>query len=149
MGLSKKSFIKSILTLGCCIFIPLSVGCLGSAADLFSPASGVNGGVSEYSNRVSVGEPIVIKWWFIPPEDMKMTHTGIHYGNSSKPGDLDRSVDITGAGYTEVILPPTILETTNFEVTLTARQSGTIYFRAHAIIDGKNYWSEEKSIRVD
>jgi hypothetical protein len=52
-----------------------------------------------------------------------MTHTGIHYGNSSQPGDLDRSVDITGAGYTEVILPPTILETTNFEVTLTARQS--------------------------
>ncbi len=85
------------------------------------------------------------------PGRMNMTHTGIHYGYLSHPGDLGSGTNPIAVGYPGVAeVSADVLNVKNdFEVTITPRQSGILYFRAHAVLDGQNYWSDERSVEVE
>jgi cytochrome c553 len=88
--------------------------------------------------------------WAVSGEGMKASHNEIHYSSKSNPGTFGTDVD-SPAGYSSVI---TEFASGDFELpmdfstTITPEGTGTIYLRAHAVIDGKNYWSEEKKVVV-
>jgi cytochrome c553 len=88
--------------------------------------------------------------WAVSGEGMSASHNEIHYGPKSNPGTLGTDVD-SPAGYSSLTtefssgdyqLPM------DFSTTITPEGTGTIYLRAHSVIDGKHYWSEEKEVVV-
>ncbi len=82
---------------------------------------------------------------------MNISHAGVHYGYFSHPGSLGTDVGSKESGYTELIVVPAelLIRRNDFEVNFTTTRKGLLYFRAHTIIDGRNYWSEENSIIVE
>jgi hypothetical protein len=83
--------------------------------------------------------------------DGSATHTAIHYDFTSHSGDLGTEDGPSAAGYPELTtefasgnfpLPD------DFSTQITPMRSGALYLRAHAIIDGKNYWTEETTISI-
>ncbi len=92
------------------------------------------------------GIPVPLTWDVQAPVGAIATHTAIHWGTNSVAGALGMDVTPSAAGYPNVLpdyaqgsfgLPRT------FTGAVTFPASGTYYYRAHAIIDGKNYWSPE------
>jgi hypothetical protein len=122
------------------------VGCLQT----LSPTE-IYGGIGKFPDRAKSGDPINITWWLAYPKGTNITHTGIHYGYFGIPGPLGLDVDPSDPGYPEVIAIPIdrFGEGRNFQATLIPLKKGRLYFRAHAVLDGKNLWSEERSIVVE
>jgi hypothetical protein len=121
-------------------------GCLSAA----TPLSGVSGTVTDYPIETEAGEPVTIKWFLNYPKNMSLTHSAIHYGYFSHAGELGLDVfpnDLEYSGVVEVF-PDDLSTGNNFRVTLVPHQNGTLYFRAHAVLDKKSFWSEEFSIEV-
>jgi hypothetical protein len=122
-------------------------GCLqGALPDL------VSGGVSDYPKRAEIGEPITISWWNAYPPDMELTHSAIHYGYFSHPGELGLNVnpnDLEYQGVVEVFPERLRSQNNTFSITLVPHQKGALYFRAHTVLDRKHYWSEELRIEVE
>jgi len=130
------------------LFIIISAGCVGTeGAD---PA--VGGRITGYPETVVAGEPLTINWFVVFPEDMELTHTAVHYGYFSHPEELGFDVspnDVEYQGVVEVF-PELLREReNNFKVTMVPHQKGTLFFRVHTVLDGRHYWSEERSITVE
>ncbi|MBI4434718.1 hypothetical protein HY635_02790 [Candidatus Uhrbacteria bacterium] len=97
------------------------------------------------------GTPTAFTWEVRAPVGATATHTAVHWGTSSTSGDLGTEVAPGAAGYPNLLpdyaqgnfsLPRT------FSGAITFPTAGTSYYRAHAIIDGKNHWSPEYSVVV-
>ena len=89
--------------------------------------------------------------WRIEGLETTIPHTAIHFDYSSNPGAYDVEVTPGASGYGS--LTPDFASgefsiPDEFSATVTPDQTGTLYYRAHAIIDGKNYWTNERSIAV-
>jgi len=107
--------------------------------------------VLNFPNSANSGEALGIEWKVNSDVETTINHTAVHYSYTSNPERLGLDVSPKDTIYSEMAgsfgegnfeIP------TNFAAELTPSLSGTIYFRAHAIIDGKNYWTEEKMIEV-
>ncbi|MFA6096449.1 MAG: hypothetical protein WC788_02350 [Candidatus Paceibacterota bacterium] len=90
--------------------------------------------------------------WEISGPSGTISHTAIYYDYSSHAGDLDGNVTAYLAKYPnftnqyaskEEAIPKT------FDANLSISKAGTLYFRAHSIIGGKHYWTDEKSIAIE
>jgi len=100
---------------------------------------------------VSVGEDFYVSWLVDGPEETAATHSAVHYGPESmmdNPGNV---------GPAETVYPSFIPNFTdgeysipnNFQGLITApNEPGKLYLRSHAVIDGKNYWSDESTIII-
>ncbi len=84
--------------------------------------------------------------WRIDGKNATIPHTAVHYGTSSVANP---------AGPADYPLASTFLCTTRpckipgqFLANIKINETGTYYYRAHAIIDGENIWSEEKTIEI-
>lgn len=97
------------------------------------------------------GTPVPLTWDVQAPVGAVATHTAIHWGTSSVVGELGTEVGPGAAGYSNLLpdyaagsfaLPRTFTGAVTFPV------AGTFYYRAHAIIDGKNYWSPEYAVVI-
>ena len=91
---------------------------------------------------VLVGKPFTITWKVDSPVQKTIAHTAIHYGprsvpNPTAPSDYPLTPDIKSG-----VIPGT------FSIQFTITPTGTYYYRAHAIIDGQNVWSDERMITV-
>lgn len=100
--------------------------------------------------KVTLGDSFQVTW-IVNGEGLKATHTALHYGMDSRPGTFGLDVGPAGAGY--VSLTPEFVSgdyglPMEFKSTVKAEQAGVLYIRAHAIIDGKNYWTAEKTVEV-
>ncbi len=90
--------------------------------------------------------------WRISSEPRIIMHTAIHYDTSSHREQFTTATTPAAAAYkslttdyasTESSIPAT------FRANLTAPAAGgNLYFRAHAIIGGSNYWTEEQIVQV-
>ncbi len=90
--------------------------------------------------------------WRIESETKTIPHTAVHYDYSSHAGSFGTDVTPGASGYTE--LTPDFAQGSfdipnTFTVSITptrSDESGMLYFRTHAIIDGMQYWTDERSI---
>ena len=69
-------------------------------------------------------------------------HTAIHYGSESKSEPLTLTSYPTLTKVQNGTIPA------NFSVRMIINATGITYFRAHAIVDGVNYWSQERTINI-
>ena len=69
-------------------------------------------------------------------------HTAVHYGSVSK------SEPLTLTSYPSLTPVQNGTIPANFTTKIIINAAGITYFRAHAIVDGVNYWSQERSINI-
>lgn len=100
--------------------------------------------------ELSVGDTATFTWSAYGPSTTIHT-SAIYYGTTSNPGDLTKSATGDNTSYTGVVkdffqgdyrLPIQFIANTKLTI------PGTYYYRAYAIIDGKNYWTDEHSFIV-
>lgn len=106
--------------------------------------------VLEAPKTVSVGEQFTVAWRVGGPATT-IPHTAVHYGPESKPGLLGVGVGPAGAGYpefTKEFASGTFSIPKSFAAVITAKSAGSIYYRVHAIVNRKNYWTDEFEIKV-
>jgi hypothetical protein len=89
--------------------------------------------------------------WTISDEEQNGTYTAIHYSFESHQGRLDSDVGPEESGYGFHITEfnsGTFRLPAEFSTTFTPNKTGIIYLRAHAVVNGKHYWSEERTIVI-
>ena len=108
--------------------------------------------IDDYPLQVAAGSLISIKWTVTVPAQTTISQTAIYYGAKSRPGTFGLSVTPKIAAYlnlTKEYLSGTFVVPASFTANIPAlKTAGTMYFRAHTVSDGKNYWTEEKKITV-
>lgn len=92
-----------------------------------------------------------VTWRVSSPIHKTINHTAVHFGYTSRPGELGLTVAPPNAGYPG--LTPTHAKKRSeipatFSDKIIPDKVGTLYLRAHAIIDGKHYWADETSIEI-
>ena len=97
--------------------------------------------INSFPESIAAGQYLAITWRIDGPEKA-IDHTAVHYGNEPKP---DAKVP---SDYPKVsrIQPGTIPAV--YSTVVIINESGTYYFRAHAIVGEKHIWSDEKSFVV-
>jgi hypothetical protein len=90
----------------------------------------------------AAGKSFEVSWRVNSPVQKNIPHTAIHYGPDSK------SEPLTLTSYPSLTPVQNGTIPADFKANITISKTGIIYFRAHAIIDGVNYWSEEKMITI-
>ncbi|MBI4142819.1 hypothetical protein HY480_03025 [Candidatus Uhrbacteria bacterium] len=101
--------------------------------------------------RSRAKEPVGFTWTVHAPIGSTATHTAIHWGAVAHPGVLGADVTPAVGGYPNAL--PTYAAGTfvlprEFSGSLTFPTRGTYFYRAHAVVDGKNVWSAEHSIVI-
>lgn len=92
--------------------------------------------------NAAAGKSFDIIWRVNSPSEKKILHTAVHYGQES------RSEPLTLTSYPSLIPPQSGTIPANFSAKMILNATGITYFRAHAIVDGVNYWSSEKTITI-
>jgi hypothetical protein len=109
--------------------------------------------LTEFPSNVKDGETIKIRWRVVG-EGLTASHSAIHYDGDSRSGDFGTTTDISDAGYDFVtteyavgnyLLP---MEFTTV-LTILPDASEVVYFRGHTTVEGKNYWTDEKTITIE
>jgi len=103
----------------------------------------------EVPEKVLQGDKVIVSWKIDSNQQTKTFHTAIHYGKKSTFGLLGTGVKPDDLGYTDLTTEFVNRESTipnTFDTVMSIGYQGTIYVRAHAIVDGKNYWSEERML---
>ena len=117
------------------------------AGEAVEETEGADGGeisveVLEAPSSVEAGESFPVRWQVNSPVETEIPHTAVHYGPESVSGEL------TLESYPSLTVPKNGTIPAEFEDSLVLEDPGTVYFRAHAIVDETNYWSDEQSIEV-
>ena len=102
------------------------------------------------NTRASVATPFT--WAVGAPVGHTATHTAIHWGTASRTGALGLAVAPADSGYPSILADyasGSFALPREFSGAVTFPSAGIYYYRAHAIIDGKHYWSSEYTIRVE
>lgn len=114
-----------------------------------TPASTLNASVEvlKAPSSIVAGKPFEISWRDNSPIETNINHTAIHYGPESK----SPPVNLESYPYISDILSGSVPNDFSTKITINNTEdytTGVLYFRAHVIIEGVNYWSEEKTIMV-
>jgi len=90
--------------------------------------------------------------WKISSEPKTIMHTAVHYDTSSHRAQFTAATTPADAAYKSLTADYANIESSipgTFAARLNAPAAGgNLYFRAHAIIDGSNYWTEEQILQV-
>jgi predicted nucleic acid-binding Zn ribbon protein len=114
-----------------------------------TPVSTLNASVEvlKSPSAVVAGRPFEISWRVNSPIETSINHTAIHYGPESKYPPLNLESYL----YISEILSGSVPNDFSTKITINNvgdYSDGVIYFRAHVIIEGISYWSEEKTIAI-
>lgn len=99
----------------------------------------------------AVAQKVTTFTWNIEGPPVTINHTAAHFGLTSHPGELGKDVKPEDTKYTGMV---TDFTSGQFNVPLrfvgntTIADPGTYYFRIHAVIEGKNYWTDEYTFEV-
>ena len=88
------------------------------------------------------GQSFVVSWRVFNPTQVTIPHTAVHYGPDSK------SEPLTLKSYPNLTPVQNGTIPADFSSNITISQPGIIYYRAHAIIEGANVWSDERTIAI-
>ena len=89
--------------------------------------------------------------WRIDGPPATINHTSVHYGIVSDPGEKDLKAKPEDTKYTDFVKD---FASGDYNIPLqfvgntVMSTAGTYYFRAHALIDGKNYWTDEYTMEI-
>jgi len=89
--------------------------------------------------------------WRVDGSSTTINHTAVHIGTVSNPAELGKEVAPADTSYTEMVKD---FASGNFTVPLqfvgnhVITTPGTYYFRVHAAVKDKNYWSDEYTVVV-
>lgn len=98
------------------------------------------------------GEQLAVIWVVSERAGDVASHAAIHWGTASMPGKLGPEVAPADVPYTS--LTPEFAQggfplPDDFTAHVTFPEPGTYYYRAHAIVGGSNYWTDEYVIIVE
>ncbi|MBI4894232.1 MAG: hypothetical protein HY833_00655 [Candidatus Aenigmarchaeota archaeon] len=97
----------------------------------------VNSPSSAYTNT-----PVSFIWKVDSGDEVPISHTAIHYDTRSVPSPAAYT-DYRKAGrFFDGEVPG------SFSDSMTILEAGTYYYRAHAVVGGKEIWSDEKTLVV-
>ncbi len=96
---------------------------------------------------VNADEPFNISW-HINGELDGLVETELYYGTQSVSDEEGNFLDVYEFS-TGNLCETNNCSTGNFTVAITLSEPGTFYFRARALIDTLEYWSQEKSVIVN
>jgi hypothetical protein len=88
------------------------------------------------------GKSFDVMWRVNSPSVKTIPHTAVHYGPESKSEPLTLTSYPTLTQVQNGTIPA------NFSAKIIINATGITYFRAHAIVDGVNYWSQERTINI-
>lgn len=88
------------------------------------------------------GKSFDVVWRVNSPSAKTIPHTAIHYGPQSQAEPLSLT------SYPSLTSVQTGTIPANFSIGIIINTTGITYFRAHAIVDGVNYWSPERTITI-
>lgn len=88
------------------------------------------------------GKSFEVSWRVNSPVQKNIPHTAAHYGKESK------SEPLTLKSYPSLTTPISGMIPAEFSTNMLINATGITYFRAHAIIDGKHYWSSEMMVTI-
>ena len=89
--------------------------------------------------------------WNIKSPVMKILHTAVHYDYTSHPGTLGKDVTPEQAGYpmlTTEFAAGNFTVPRTFQAQILPDKEGTLHLRAHTLINGGNYWTEERKAEI-
>ncbi|MGB8215748.1 MAG: hypothetical protein WCE94_00440 [Candidatus Methanoperedens sp.] len=88
------------------------------------------------------GQSFVVTWRVNSPTQITIPHTAVHYGPDPE------SEPLTLKSYPALTPVQNGTIPADFSANITIGKTGVIYFRAHAIIEGANVWSDERTINI-
>lgn len=98
--------------------------------------------VTSVPTSAIVGESFNITWQVDNPQSITITHTAIHYGPQPKE-------DISYPDFTEEFAQGSFTIPNTFTAVVRAPDTpGTLFFRAHALIEEEDVWTEEASVEI-
>lgn len=103
---------------------------------------GVSVEVLKAPDTAAAGQSFEVVWRVNSPSQKQIPHTAVHYGSESK------SEPLTLTSYPALTKVQNGTIPANFSAMIVINSTGTTYFRAHAIVDGVSFWSEEKTITI-
>ena len=102
-------------------------------------------------NDAKAGSPVTYTWKIDGPQS-SIYHTAIYFGQESVPGEIGKDVapvetkydkaSLVDFNYGKYKIPLQFIGNIKFGTT------GKYYYRLHALIKDKNFWSEEYSIEI-
>jgi len=141
---------RSLLLLTALLFVSLTVyGCSHPAQQQEPPTeTPIKITVTDAPSDAIVDESFSITWE-IESGAKTIPHTATHYDYSSHAGSFGTDVAPGASGYTE--LTPDFAQGSfdipnTFTVSIIPSENGALYYRAHAIVDGMQYWTDERII---
>lgn len=136
------------------VAVVLVAGCVSQQAQPAAPSgpagehaappapTGVSIGIVNYASSVNVSMPFNITWRINSPSVMEVTHTAVYYGLHSVASPRIRTEYSKASPGQYGEAPGT------FSMTLLIAPAGTYYFRALAVVNGSDVWSDEKVLDV-
>lgn len=127
----------------------LAVGAFGAKA-ILSPIEEYKVTLVDAPKEASAGNTIAFTWRVDGPPTT-ITHTSIHYGTESNPGELKQEIKPADTKYTDFVKD---FANGKYDIPLqfigntVIPKTGKYYFRVHALIKDKNYWSDEYTMDV-
>lgn len=107
-----------------------------------TPTPGTSVKVLNAPATAGPGQGFVVSWRVNNPTQVNIPHTAVHYGPESK------SEPLTLKSYPSLTKPLSGMIPAEFNTTIVINATGITYFRAHAIIDGIDYWSSEMMVTI-
>lgn len=127
----------------------LAVGAFGAKA-ILSPIEEYKVTLVDAPKEASAGVNIAFTWRVDGPPTT-ITHTAIHYGSESTPGELKQDVKPADTKYTDFVKD---FANGKYDIPLqfigntVIPKEGKYYFRVNALIKDKNYWSDEYTMDI-
>ena len=98
--------------------------------------------VTSFPKSITTRESFAITWQINNPKSLTIPHTAIHYGPEPKD-------DISYPGFTPEFNQGSFSIPNVFSAVITVPEiSGKLYFRAHAVIENEDIWTEEMVIEI-
>ena len=89
--------------------------------------------------------------WRVDGPPVTITHTAVHLGATSNPGELGKEIKPADTRYTDMVkdfASGTFNIPLQFVGNIQMGKPGTYYYRVHAIVGDKNYWTDEYTLEV-
>ncbi|MBI2579055.1 MAG: hypothetical protein HYW26_05065 [Candidatus Aenigmarchaeota archaeon] len=105
----------------------------------------------EAPESATAGKDFQVVWKVKTEVPATITHTAVHYDYASHPGVFGTDVSAAESGYvslTQEYAKGSFRVPNTFTSSITPPREGIIYLRAHALINGKNYWTGQKRAEV-
>ncbi len=106
----------------------------------------------ELPMQLTAGADATIRWRIDAAGPLTATHTAAHFDVASHRGTFGRAIAPADAGYpflTDRYASGQFSVPGDFSATIKVPAGATmLYLRAHAMIGGQNYWTDEMSVRV-